>query len=215
MNKNITLIGMTVALVAGGVAGYYGASYQYSSILTKAKAAFPTQSTMSAVFGTVKSVSGNTVTIQTQPSMNPFENLPAVRTVTVTSTTKIVKNEQKDPQVFQQEMIAYQKAMQKSASTSGTSTPASVGQPATSPMPFVETVVNIADLKVGDMVSVDAGKDVKTAASFDAVKITVNESIGAPGVGGVTPPIGAGAPLVPLPPAPETTPIVNTPPLKK
>src|ERR1035437_10270183 len=130
MNKNITLIGMAVALVAGGVAGYYGASYQYSGILTKAKAAFPTQPTMSSVFGTVKSVSGNTVTIQTQPSMNPFENLPAVRTLTVTSTTKMVKNEQKDTAVFQQEMTDFQKAMQKAAPVpGGTSTPAMMNLP--------------------------------------------------------------------------------------
>lgn len=196
MNKNITLIGMAVALVAGGVAGYYGASYQYSGTLTKAKAAFPTQPTMQMVSGTVKSVSGNTVTIQTQPSMNPFENLPAVRTVTVTSTTKIVKNEQKDTAVFQQEMADFQKAMQKSVPVPGsTSTPA-MNLP-TPPTPFNETVLKVSDIKVGDMVSVDAGKDVKTAASFDAVKITVNGSIGAPGIGGVPPPLGAGAPPVP------------------
>lgn len=222
MNKNITLIGMAVALVAGGVAGYYGASYQYSGILNKAKAAFPSQPTMPFVSGTVQSISGNVITIKSNTAMNPFENLPEIRKVTVTSTTKIVKNSPKDPAVFQQEMADYQKSMQR-AIPSKTSTSSPVAAPSvvtpptltTPPTPMNETVLKISDLKAGDMIMVDAGKDVKTLVSFDAVKISVVGSapvmpaaLPAGANGAVnTPPVPAGitggtVPVGTLPPTP-------------
>ena len=101
MNKNIT-IGIVVALIVGGVVGYASAAYQYSAILNKAKAAFPTQTATTFVSGTIQSISGNTITLQTSPSANPFVTTPTTREVTVTSTTKIVKNEPVDPAVYQE-----------------------------------------------------------------------------------------------------------------
>lgn len=174
-----------MALIAGAVIGYLGAGYQYSAQLDKAKKMFPVQPNMSVISGTVKSISGNTITLQTQPSMNPFEDLPTVREVSVTSATKIVKNELKDPKVYQQEMADYQAAFQtaqKAAAAAGGKVPmTSIKWPIT-PMPSVETAVKISDIKAGDMLMVDAGKDVKMSSSFEAVKITVT---------------GAGAPIVP------------------
>jgi len=196
MNKNITLIGMAVALVAGGVTGYYAANYQYSGILAKARAAFPSTPTMQSVTGTVQSVSGNLITMKTQ-SFNPFENLPEIRKVTVTSTTKIVKTAPKDPKVLQAEMDAYQKSIQKTIPPkAGTPVPAAASSMATPPTPMIETVLKVSDLKAGDMIMVDAGKDVKTVASFDAVKITVLGSAAVSPAGALP----AGTPTATVPP---------------
>lgn len=203
MNKNITLIGMGVALVAGGVVGYYGASYQYSGILNKAKAAFPSQPTMMSVSGTIQSVSGKVITVKTNAMMNPFESLPEVRKVTVTDTTKIVKISTKDPSVYQAELEAYQKSMQKAVSPkTGTSSPVTAPSLGVPPTPMKETVLKLSDLKAGDMIMVDAGKDVKTQTSFDAVRIIVTGTAPAILPAGIPPTTAAQNPPSPAPTVP-------------
>ena len=200
MNNN-TILGIIVAAVIGAAAGYAGAVYQYSAQINKVKSAFPMQTSVTSVAGTIQSISGNTITILSSPSGNPFENLPTTRTVTVTSATKIVKSTLKDPAVFQQEMAAYQKAVQKviQKEVSSTTLP-------TMPTPAAETTLDISKLKVGDMVSVDAGKDVATATSFDAVVITVTaEAFAVPGGTASTTAVG----MAPAP-AGSTPPLTNT-----
>jgi hypothetical protein len=182
MPKANMAAGIVIAMIIGGAAGYAGASYQYSAELAnysaqieKAKSAFervfPVQPTMLSVGGMIKNISGNTITLQASPSINPFDDLPAVRTVTVTSATKLVKNEQKDPKVLQQEFADFQKAMQRSVPGPGSSVPATL--PPTPLKPFNETDIKISDLKTGDNISVEAASDIKTAASFEAVKIVL------------------------------------------
>ena len=196
MNKNYIVIGMVLALVAGMAIGYAGAGSQYSAQLDKAKKAFPSTPTMMSLSGTVKSISGDTIALQTSPSANPFENLPAVREVRVTSATKIIKNVPKDPTAFQKEMADYQAAFQKSMGAK----PAALTNLPIPPQSFNETALQISDLKAGDMIAVDAGKDVKTVTSFDAVKITVSEAA-APAAAGVP---GGVAPIVNTPPPART-----------
>ncbi|HQT82920.1 MAG TPA: hypothetical protein PLW99_02085 [Candidatus Paceibacterota bacterium] len=190
-----SFISVIIALIIGGVIGYAGAGYQYSAILTKAKEAFPPQMAMTSVSGTIQGISGNTITLNTPQSPNPFVTTPATRTVTVTSSTKIVKSTPVDPTVFQQEMAAYQKAVQKSA-TSTTATPPPM------PMPVTQTTIMLSDLKAGDMVTVDAGKDVSTASSFDAATVTVT------GMATTAVPTGMASTT-------GTAPVVNTPPPAK
>lgn len=199
-------MGMALALVAGGVVGYISAGYQYSAQLNKVKSMFPATTAISFVSGTVKSVSGNVITMQTPSSGNPFEDLPTVRQVTVTSGTKIVRNEPKDPKVYQKEVAAYQAAVQKMKPIQTAATTPAM------PQPFTETALKISDLKAGDVLMVDAGKDIKTRTSFDAVKITVGGS----GTAGVP---GGVAPIVNIPQVRTdggVPPIVNVPaPIKK
>lgn len=192
MNKSIIAGVTVVALIVGGVVGYLGAGSQYSAQLDKAKKAFPTLPATQTIFGTIKSISGNVITLQTQSAVNPFENIPEVRTVTVTSATKIVKNERKDLNVLQQEMADYQKALKSTSRTvpvAGSTTPA-IANMTIPPMPFTQTEIKLSDLKVGDMVSVDADKDIKTEASFEVVKIVIE---GTPVIG-PPPPLPSAAP---------------------
>jgi len=220
MNNNL-IVGIVVALVVGGAVGYVTAGYQYSDKLEMAKTAFPSQPTMQIVSGTIQSISGNTITIQTPPSINPFEDLPTVREVTVTSETKILKSEPKEPAVFQKEVEAYQKAMSASASKPGEQAPAAGANLPIPPQPFTETELSISDLKTGDMITVDAGKDVKTATSFDAVKITLGGTVAALTPADISLPAGANQGTAPMIDTAqvrtdgEAPPVVNAPPIKK
>jgi hypothetical protein len=121
---------------------------------------------MRSVSGVIKDISGNTVTIESVSAANPFEALPAERIITITSGTKFVSFEQKDPASFQKEMADFS----KNATTSrpgGTPT-----APLIPPMPFTEKNINPSDLKVGMMISAEANENIKEKASFVAVKIT-------------------------------------------
>ncbi len=51
----------------------------------------------------------------------------------------------------------------------------------TSPSPFDETAIGISDLKVGDAITAEAAEDIKMAASFEAVKISLTASAVIPG----------------------------------
>lgn len=191
------IIGFTLAIVIGGAIGYTVAGYQYSAKLNKIKAAFPELPMMISVTGIVQSVSGNAITLQTGPSANPFEDLPTVRTVTITSSTKIVKVMPKDPKIYQAELDTYQKALQESTPAVGTSSPAvNLLIP---PTPMNETTLKLSDLKAGDAITVDADKDVKTLVKFDAVKIILT---------GMT---SAAAAQIPLPPTGVQNPVPAVP----
>ena len=174
MNKN-TLISILVAIGVGGAAGYAVASYQYAAKLNTIREAFPAPAELTSIVGTIQSVSGDIITLKSVPSMNPLEELPAVSTITVTSATTIEKLEPKAMNVLAQQMDAYQKAIQKSE-PAGTSTASAINGVLTPPLPFLETPLALADLKAGDMITVEAGKDIKMETSFEAVKISVTGS---------------------------------------
>ncbi len=221
MNKNnITLIAVS-ALVIGGLVGYGVAAYQYSSQLSRAKSVFPSQEKVTSVGGTIKNISGNVITIETPKSANPFEDTPTVREITVTSATSIVKREPKDPKEFQQEMDAFQKLLQKTVSTSATATTSTkpvVAQ--TPPLPFTEITLALSDLKAGDTITVESNQNIKTATSFEVVKITLTAEAVPAGTAPIVntpPPVNpaVNAPVVNTPPPANpagTAPIVNTPP---
>lgn len=221
-NKNqVVIIGMALALVAGGVVGYTVAGLQYSAQLEKAKKFFPVMSEMRSVSGTVTKVSGNVVTISTPPSNNPFEDVPTTRDVVVTAATKVIKNVQKDQKVYQEEMTAYQAALQKAQKAAPAAGPAAGASPASAavafpvpPMPFDEKELKVSDIKTGDMISVEAAQNIKTQTRFEATRITVNQTpAGAVGPAGAAGPAGVPAAATGAAvSAPGSAPIVNTPP---
>ena len=138
------------------------------SQLEKAKKFFPSIPEMKSVFGTVKEINGNIVRVETGESLNPFEELPAIREVTVTQSTKIVKQEQKSPAEFQKEMEAFQKKMQQNLNgTAPNAVPVN---------PFMEKELLLSDIKVNDRISAESDKNIKTAAKFEATRIVVSSN---------------------------------------
>lgn len=177
--KNSGVPLLVLVFLAGAAIGYSGAGYQYSVRIEKAKQFFPALPTLPAVSGAIQSISGSTITLLVQSVLNPFEDLPTVREVTVMSTTKIVKSEPKDPQMLMAETAEYQKVLDRTLLLQDNSAPVPANLLAP-PQPFSETAIRLSDLKVGDMITVDAGKDIKTATRFEAVKITLVTTLPAP-----------------------------------
>ena len=157
-----SLISILAASLVGGAVGY-----RYFAHFNTAPA-FPTQMTTASVSaGTIQSISGNIITMQTSSSESPFVTTPTLRKITVTTATKILESKRIDPGVYRQEMAAYGNAFQKAAAS-----PTTVAPPAM-PVPVIQTALTLPELKAGDMILVGADKDVLTSISFVARTITV------------------------------------------
>ncbi len=137
------------------------------SQIEKAKKLFPTIPEMLSVSGTVTKVAGNVITMESYPSVNPFEELPAIREIRVTKNTRIIKQEQKNPAEFQKELEEYQKKVQQSQAVN-----LSLAN-LTLPYPFIEVELKINDIKEGGTITVDTDKNIKNVTSFEATRVVV------------------------------------------
>ena len=162
----ILIIGIAVGFAGGR---YYKSKSSSSKIadsgceakLEKAKTMFPSMLEMKSVSGKIKEIKEKTVILEAI-GINPLEDSPATREITVGENTKIVKSESKDQTAFQKEMEEYQKTIS-----------IQTDKPQTPPIPFSEKEVSLADLKVGDQVLIEASENIKDKTSFEAVKITL------------------------------------------
>lgn len=178
--KKILISAAVVLLLAGLAAGFLaGNSGSVGNILPSGTTG-PTAPELLGLTGTVKEISGATITLDISAMPN-IGGGPSTRQVEVTASTTLTKQTTKDPAQFQAELAAYQK---KSSSLKPGSPSLSI------PSPTEQTAIKISDIKVGDMLSVNADHDIKTAASFEAMQIIVM-----PAVSAVPPP-------PPVPPAP-------------
>lgn len=118
------------------------------------------------ISGTITSINENKITLKANPTViNPLaEQAPEIRTITVTSETKIMKLNPKTPEEITKESEEFRKAM--TALKPGATPP-------TPPSPYEEDEIEITDLKVGDTVSVTSEANIKMAAEFVAKEISL------------------------------------------
>lgn len=181
MAKQIIFI--LIALIAGTALGLAGCRYWQSrsnclaiaetadvktasdcqAKLEKVKKFFPIIPEMTSIFGVIKEINGQVITMESALN-NPLENLPLIRKVTVKDDAKIVKFKQKDQAIYQKEAADYQKAIAERTETDQIINP---------PMPFVEEIINFLDLKIGDQIVAESGENIKTKDEFEAIKITL------------------------------------------
>ncbi len=184
------IVGFALGRGLGGVGGF-GDTQKLQQQVEQAKKLFPPVATdVRSMSGTVKEVKEKQGVIVVETiAVNPFDDTPRVRTVTIASDTKIIRNEQKDPAAYQKEFIDFQKAVQAQASKPAGSAPAKP------PMPFREVAATISDIMVGQQVFVTADQNIRDKTSFDAKTLIVSSS----GPGGAGLP--AGTALPPPPPS--------------
>ena len=169
MRKILIISGVVVALIVALAGGYFwgyargGAAVtaSYAPKIVTVGRLFPAAPTSTlSLSGQVAAINGSVITLDANPpTQNPFavEDFPTVRTVTITSSTAIIKTEQTAPAEFQKEMQVYEKQM------TGASVPP--------PSPFTETSTTLSDITVGNVVTVTADSDIMSAPSFTATAI--------------------------------------------
>ncbi|MFA6364938.1 MAG: hypothetical protein WCW78_00860 [Candidatus Paceibacterota bacterium] len=183
----VALVGVgVVALVVGYLVGVSqggkAVTASYASKIEAVSKLFPSMPDIRIISGTVKSVSGKVITIETQTYGNPFEDVPKVREITVGTNTKVTKNEAIPGEEYQKLNNAYQVAVQKfqkeqqAAMTSGKPALLPSGGYPMMPSPTKQVDISVSDIKVGDIVAVSADKNIKTEASFEASSISVSAS---------------------------------------
>jgi len=168
---------VVVALVAGLGIGFIGGRGVRSGVLEspetqklqaqieQAKKFFPpTPSDVRTLSGAVKEIRGSTIVMEVSP-VNPFDESPRSRNVTLASGTKIVRTERKDPAVYQREIADFQKALQ-SRTKAGTA-------PVSLPNPFRETPAQLSDIRVGGQISVTAGENIRDKEAFTADIVSI------------------------------------------
>ena len=172
MNKNIIvslgifLVGAVLGFGIGrvGSGGRFGELQRIQAQVEQAKKFFPqTPADIRTISGTVKSVSGSKVTLEIE-SPNPFEDIPKTRMVTISASTKIILQKQKDPAVLQKELAVFDASVKTLATKPGTPSPAF-------PSPFQETSGVASDLKPGQSMTITADQNIRDAEAFEAREI--------------------------------------------
>ena len=119
------------------------------------------------ISGVIKSVGDSSMMLEAN-LFNPLEDIPLVRTVTITKTTRIIVLKQKDQLAYQKELIAFEKAM--TLQSQGKAVPVMQSFPAQ----FQRVPGSLVDLKPGRSVNVIAGEDIMRKVSFEAIEIQVS-----------------------------------------
>jgi hypothetical protein len=128
-------------------------------------------SEINSVFGQVKEVNGNSITLKIRPLEPLADRELDERTIQIDENTKIYANTQREQKEYQQLVEEFTNKKREEAAKSG-ETP--TFSPADYPSPFIQNEANISDIKVGVNVTVKAvDKDIKTAKNFKASEVTI------------------------------------------
>ena len=145
------------------------------------------------ISGEIKEIKGNKISLKIRP-LEPLAD-PELdnRVVIVDDNTKIYQLEPKDPKVYQKELEDFNKKMQEQIVQPGVAP-----QPVTPPEYFTKKQIKLADLKIGQQVTVAADKDIKNSKEFKAIEISLQSMPITPAVPPtVPPPAGTGVPAAP------------------
>lgn len=134
------------------------------------------------VSGRIAEINDGVITLETL-SVNPFEDLPRVRMVTVDGNTRIVRLVQKDPAQFQRESAAFQETLSRAGGVAPApvlATPLPPSGPAVPPSPFHEEAIGRDDLRMGSQVTIAAAENIRDRQAFTATEIRLQELPAAP-----------------------------------
>lgn len=180
--KLIPVLCLIVGLAGGLFVGFILEKSSADTALTKYQASLkarfaslnipsPQMTEVKRVSGSIKAISGETVTVALQSPRELFGD-PALdeRTVTVGNNTKISILVQKDMAVFQKEMDTFQSVLKNQKP----GVPLDPSKMPTPPQMFDKKESTLSSLKVGQVVNIVTAENVKTMKSFIAASIEVS-----------------------------------------
>ena len=151
----------------------YDAGLEFAKDKMRQRGFLPLATEVTYLYGaTVKSVSGNNITVEFDASFLDFFNEGIVtKTVTVPDAVKIIQNvpkpqdeQQKAYDEFNKEMQLYQKKIESGISVDSSKLP-------TYPVTFTVKEVSIGELKEGDSLNINADKDISKVDTFEAISV--------------------------------------------
>lgn len=184
--------GYYLGSMAGQKAGYsQGAMEKTEELKAKVKASgeFVMPTALHSLSGSITAVHSDGFELKAgNLQRNPLEeSTPSMRSVKVTSSTKIQLMVPRDFAEFDAAQKEYVAAMQKAAGKPEEKTMAA-------PLPFRYEDIKLSDLKEGTIVNVTSASEISTATSFEATEVQVQPA----------------QPQPPLPPQQDTPPTAPT-----
>lgn len=168
------LVGLAVGYVAGTASGNKRVA-DLRARVAGSSAMLPQATEVKQLFGSIKSINGETLILAVQPKDVLGDPALDERNVTIDATTKITVSTPKDPVSFQTEMSVYQDAMQKvKLGTPGqTNATSSRGTLPTPPEYVDKKEGDVSSLKVGQMINITTTENVKAQKDFVALTINI------------------------------------------
>ena len=223
-SRNITIAAVVIALIVGifigtkikktGAPAGADNTYQagWEAAMKNAGAGLPMvpdNIPIKQLSGTIKSISGSSVTVSVvTPGLSATPEL-ATRTITINGSTKIEQLVQRDPADVQKDMQAFEAQVKAQASST---TPQALPTP---PQIKSKQDAQLSDLKVGQSINVMASDDIKNAQQFVATEIDIQATMTTPTPANMpTPPAPVAAPTpvnMPTPPTAAKLPTAPTP----
>lgn len=170
--KGKIVVAGLVMLVIGVGAGYGWAYGRLSPRIERAEQVFAPLDDVRTLSGVVKSTSGDTITFETNPPENPFEDYPLTRTVVIGENTRLYTEIRVSPEEFAKAMAAYNQAL-AAAQRRGDATTPGVLPPF--PLESQEVAIHVSEVERGDLISVTANYNIKTETRFEAVSVSVQK----------------------------------------
>jgi hypothetical protein len=115
--------------------------------------------------GEIQEINGDKITLKIRPLVPLADESLDTRIIIIDSATKIYSLKMGDSQEYRAEMKEFNKKML-----------AGSPEPITPPEMFKKSEISLADLKVGQMISVTAGTDIKEIKEFTALEISYRQS---------------------------------------
>ncbi|MBI3671505.1 hypothetical protein HY249_01785 [Candidatus Azambacteria bacterium] len=171
-----SIITFTLGVIAGGYVAKVSLPVSKLSVSQKESGAalMPIMGEVRAISGIVKSIADDKIIISADP-MGPTRVAGVdLRTILTSSSTKVTLWQNKDRAIFEKELAKFTeniKKIQKSKEPVVPELP---------PEPFTRTEIKLSEIKEGDRVAVEAGKDIKDSKEFTAVSIMVQKPIAPP-----------------------------------
>lgn len=133
-----------------------------------------TNEDVKSISGTVIAVKGNILTLDSNFITSPFDEVaPKIRTIIMSSSTRIVLVKQKDKDLADKEMEDFLRMRQLAQSSSSIhlkNMPYPTQQ-------YIENSIDFSDISIGDSITVTSAQNIKTRKEFTAGEIRVNPHI--------------------------------------
>lgn len=110
------------------------------------------------VFGEIKEINGDKITLKIRPVEPLADESLDTRVIVVDQATKIYTLEMKDSKEYEAEVNAYNKLPKDK-------------RPVDLPDSFKKSETSLSDLKVGQMISAQAGENIKETKEFNVIEI--------------------------------------------
>lgn len=168
------LILFIIGIIVGAVPTYFVVNQMAENHIKEALVnignLYPQNLSTTIISGSVVRVdeSGSFFELKTEPKLNPFDDMWPIRVVYIDENTKYFERKPKETDVFNQEMVEYQRRL------AAANVRAEIDLPSP-PKTFYLLESEFSDIDQGDYLLVESEADISTVPRFTAVRVEIQQ----------------------------------------